>query len=45
MGKDYEYTWKIVEHKPPDRQRVESTSSPFPTRAFPRLKQVLESGA
>jgi carbon monoxide dehydrogenase subunit G len=88
MGKDYEYMWKIVEHEPPGRQTVESTSGPFPTtlawelsardggtwaefsvtgrpsgllrlfqpmiarntqanldRAFPRLKQVLESRA
>jgi len=31
MGKDYEYTWEIVEHEPPKRMRVESTSGPFPT--------------
>jgi uncharacterized membrane protein len=31
MGRDYEYTWEIVEHEPPKRMRVESTSGPFPT--------------
>jgi uncharacterized membrane protein len=31
MGRGYEYTWEIVEHEPPDRMRVESTSGPFPT--------------
>jgi hypothetical protein len=31
MGKDYEYTWEIVEHEPPIRMQVESTSGPFPT--------------
>jgi uncharacterized membrane protein len=31
MGKDYEYTWEIVQHEPPKRMRVESTSGPFPT--------------
>jgi uncharacterized protein YndB with AHSA1/START domain len=31
MGRDYEYTWEIVEHEPPRRMRVESTSGPFPT--------------
>lgn len=31
MGREYEYTWEIVEHEPPNRMRVESTSGPFPT--------------
>lgn len=31
MGRDYQYTWKIVEHEPPTRMKVESTSGPFPT--------------
>jgi uncharacterized membrane protein len=31
MGREYQYTWKIVEHDPPNRVRVESTSGPFPT--------------
>ena len=31
MGREYEYTWKIVEHDPPTRMAVDSTSGPFPT--------------
>ena len=31
MGREYQYTWEIVEHVPPQRMRVESTSGPFPT--------------
>ncbi len=31
MGRPLEYTWEIVEHAPPARQRIESTSGPFPT--------------
>ncbi len=31
MGRDLEYLWEIVEHDPPHRVRVESTSGPFPT--------------
>ena len=31
MGRDYEYTWEVVEHDPPHRQRIDSTSGPFPT--------------
>ena len=31
MGKDYVYTWEIVEHEPPTRMKVESTSGPVPT--------------
>ena len=31
MSREYEYTWKIVEHQPPHRMTVESTSGPFPT--------------
>lgn len=31
MGKDYEYTWEVVQHEPPRRMEVESTSGPFPT--------------
>ncbi len=31
MGREYQYTWEIVEHEPPNRMRVESTSGPFPT--------------
>jgi len=31
MGRQYEYTWEIVEHEPPTQQTIESTSGPFPT--------------
>ena len=31
MGRDYEYTWQVVEHEPPSRQTIESTSGPFGT--------------
>lgn len=31
MGREYEYTWKIVQHDPPTRLSVESQSGPFPT--------------
>jgi uncharacterized membrane protein len=31
MGRDYEIDWRIVEHEAPTRQRIESTSGPFPT--------------
>jgi len=31
MGRDYEIDWEIVDHEPPTRQRIESTSGPFST--------------
>ena len=31
MGREYVYTWEVVEHRPPSRMRIESTSGPFPT--------------
>src|SRR5262245_15920042 len=31
MGREYQYTWEVVEHDPPRRMVVESTSGPFPT--------------
>jgi carbon monoxide dehydrogenase subunit G len=31
MGREYQYTWEIVEHDPPHHMKVESTSGPFPT--------------
>lgn len=37
MGRQYEYTWEIVEHEPPSRQTIESTSGPFPTTLAYRL--------
>jgi len=30
MGREYQYTWEITQHQPPDRQTIESTSGPFP---------------
>jgi carbon monoxide dehydrogenase subunit G len=38
MGREYEYTWKIVEHAPPGRITIESTSGPFPTTLAFRLE-------
>ena len=35
MGREYEYTWEVVEHQPLDLMTVESTSGPLPsTLAF-----------
>ena len=31
MGRPYEYTWNITEHRPPEVVTIESTSGPFPT--------------
>jgi uncharacterized protein YndB with AHSA1/START domain len=31
MGREYVLTWEIVEHEPPSRMTIESTSGPFPT--------------
>ena len=31
MGREYEIDWEIIEHQPPARQRIMSTSGPFPT--------------
>jgi hypothetical protein len=31
MGREYLIDWEIVEHHPSTRQKVESTSGPFPT--------------
>ena len=31
MGREYEYTWEIVDHEPSRHMKVESTSGPFPT--------------
>jgi carbon monoxide dehydrogenase subunit G len=31
MGREYVYTWEVVEHDPPHRMRIQSTSGPFPT--------------
>lgn len=37
MGRDYEYTWEVAEHQPPDRQTIESTSGPMSTTLVYRL--------
>ena len=37
MGRDYVLTWRIVEHEPPGRQTIESTSGPSPTTLVYRL--------
>jgi carbon monoxide dehydrogenase subunit G len=31
MGSDYEYDWEVVQHDPPERMTIESTSGPFST--------------
>jgi uncharacterized membrane protein len=31
MGREYEYTWEIVDHEPSRHMKVESTSGPFLT--------------
>jgi carbon monoxide dehydrogenase subunit G len=37
MGRDYVLTWEIIEHEPPSRQTIESTSGPFATTLAYRL--------
>jgi carbon monoxide dehydrogenase subunit G len=37
FGRRAEYTWEIVEHAPPTRQTIDSTSGPFPTTLEYRL--------
>jgi carbon monoxide dehydrogenase subunit G len=37
MGREYEYTWEVVEHHPPDRMTIESTSGPMSTTLDYRL--------
>ncbi len=31
MGREYQYTWVVVEHEPPNTMTIDSTSGPFPT--------------
>jgi carbon monoxide dehydrogenase subunit G len=38
MGREYQYTWEVVEHQPPSRMTIESTSGPFPTTLAYRLE-------
>jgi carbon monoxide dehydrogenase subunit G len=37
LGREYVLTWEIVEHEPPSRQTIESTSGPFPSTLAYRL--------
>jgi carbon monoxide dehydrogenase subunit G len=37
MGRDYEYTWEVTEHQPPERMTIESTSGPMSTTLDYRL--------
>jgi carbon monoxide dehydrogenase subunit G len=37
LGRRAEYTWEVVEHSPPGRQTIDSTSGPFPTTLEYRL--------
>jgi carbon monoxide dehydrogenase subunit G len=37
MGREYVLEWEIVDHDPPRRQTIESTSGPFPTTLAYRL--------
>src|SRR5262245_7117927 len=30
MGRELEWSWRITDHQPPARQRIESTDGPFP---------------
>ena len=44
MGREYEYTWEVVEHDPPHRMRIESTSGPFPTTLTYVLSDAADGG-
>jgi carbon monoxide dehydrogenase subunit G len=37
MGREYEYNWEVVEHQPPSRMTIDSTSGLFPTTLDYRL--------
>ena len=39
MSREYEYNWEVVEHEPPSRMTIESTSGPFPTTLVYRLTE------
>ncbi len=38
MGREYEYTWEVTEHQPPERMTIESTSGPMGTTLDYRLE-------
>jgi carbon monoxide dehydrogenase subunit G len=40
MGRDYEYTWQVVEHEPPDRQTIQSTFGPMDTTLVYQLDEL-----
>ena len=39
MGREYVYTWEVVEHQPPSKMTIESTSGPFPTTLAYQLSE------
>ena len=39
MGREYVYTWEVVEHQPSSRMTIESTSGPFPTTLAYQLSE------
>jgi uncharacterized protein YndB with AHSA1/START domain len=39
MGREYVYTWEVVEHQPPSQMTIESTSGPFPTTLAYQLSE------
>jgi carbon monoxide dehydrogenase subunit G len=39
MGREYVLTWAVVEHEPPSRMTIESTSGPFPTTLAYQLSE------
>ncbi len=40
MGREYVYTWETLEHEPPRRMTIESTSGPFPTTLAYELRPL-----
>ena len=45
MGREYVYTWEVVELQPPSRMTIESTSGPFPTTLAYQLSEREEMTA
>ena len=43
MGREYVYTWSVVEHEPPNRMTIESTTGPFPTTLAYELSEEAEA--
>ena len=43
MGREYVYTWTVVEHEPPTRMTIESTTGPFPTTLAYELSEEAEA--